>query len=120
MANLPNTAAGTAFTPIYGLTKRNVPNTRVVKFGDGYEHRLSFGLNQNAKIFNLTFEVSETDADTLTDFYARAVDGANFRYTVPTESAMNFVVEGNYTKNININGRARVQVTFREVFEPAS
>ncbi len=121
MANLPNTAAGTAFVPIYGATKRNAPKTRIVKFGDGYEHRISFGLNQNAKIFALTFVESETDIDTLTDFLdARVVDGANFRYTVPTESAMNFVVEGNYTKTLTYNGRAKVQVTFREVFEPAS
>ena len=121
MANLPNTAAGTAFVPIYNFTKSNVPKTRVVSFGDGYEHRLSFGLNQNAKIFNLTFEVSETDADTLTNFFDTiAVSGANFAYTVPTESAMNFVVEGNYRKTFTYNGRARIQVTFRQVFEPAS
>lgn len=121
MANLPNTAAGSAFVPLYGTTKKNVPNTRVVKFGDGYEHRITYGLNQNAKIFNLTFEESEADADTLTNFFDTiAVSGANFAYTVPTESSMNFVVEGGYTKSITINGRARVQVTFRQVFEPAS
>lgn len=120
MANLPNTAAGTAFTPLYGTSKRNSPNTRVVSFGDGYEHRVSFSLNQNPKTFNLTFEVSEADADTLTNFLdERAVDGANFTYTVPTESsAMNFVLEGSYTKTINYLNRARVQVTFRQVFEP--
>ena len=121
MANLPNKADTSAFVPLYGTTKSNAPNTRIVKFGDGYEHRISYGLSQNAKTFNLTFEESEADADTLTDFLdARAVDGANFRYTVPTESAMNFVVEGNYRKTITYNGRARVQVTFRQVFEPAS
>ena len=119
MANLPNTAAGTAFVPTYNSRKTNAPNTRVVKFGDGYEHRTSFGLNQNAKIFNLTFVESEADADTLTDFFdARAVDGANFTYTVPTESAMNFVVEGGYTKTNTYLGRATVQVSFRQVFEP--
>tara|TARA_R100001510_G_C7507632_1_gene108599 strand:- start:40 stop:399 length:360 start_codon:yes stop_codon:yes gene_type:complete len=119
MANLPNTAAGTAFVPKYNLKKSNAPNTRVVSFGDGYEHRTSFGLNQNAFIFNLTFEVSEADADTLTNFLdERAVDGANFTYTVPGESAMNFVAEGGYNKTIPYLNRARVQVTFRQVFEP--
>jgi phage-related protein len=84
-------------------------------------HRVSFGLNQNAKIFNLTFEVSEADADTLTNFLdERAVDGANFTYTVPGESAMNFVLERGYNKNVPFLGRARVQVTFRQVFEPSS
>ena len=119
MANLPNTAAGTAFVPTYNFKKSNSPKTRIVSFGDGYEHRLSFGLNQNAKIFNLTFEVSETDADTLTNFFDTiAVTGANFTYTVPGESAMNFVVEGGYNKTVPYLNRARVQVTFRQVFEP--
>ena len=121
MANLPNTAAGSSFVPTFGTIKRNAPNTRIVKFGDGYEHRTSFGLSQNPKIFNLTFEESEADADTLTNFFDTiAVTGANFAYTIPTESSMNFVVDGGYTKTININGRAKVQVTFRQVFEPAS
>ena len=119
MANLPNKADTSAFVPLYGTTKSNAPNTRIVKFGDGYEHRISYGLNQNAKTFNLTFEVSEADADTLTNFLdERAVDGANFTYTVPGESAMNFVVEGGYNKSVPYLNRARVQVTFRQVFEP--
>ena len=59
---------------------KNQPNVRTVQFGDGYEQRLlTFGLNQNPKIFNLTFEVSETDADTIETFLdARAADNANF------------------------------------------
>ena len=126
MANLPNTAAGTAFVPKYNFKKSNAPNTRVVSFGDGYEHRVSFGLNQNAKTFNLTFEVDDdakpsnsSDTLTLTDSLdERAVDGANFTYTVPGESAMNFVVEGGYNKTVPYLNRARVQVTFRQVFEP--
>ena len=119
MANLPNTAAGTAFVPKYNFKKSNTPNTRVVSFGDGYEHRISFGLNQNAKTINLTLDESEVDADRLTDYLdERAVDGANFTYTVPGESAMNFVVEGGYNKSVPYLNRARVQVTFRQVFEP--
>ena len=61
----------------------------------------------------------QVDADRLTDFLdERAVDGANFTYTVPGESAMNFVVEGGYNKSVPYLNRARVQVTFRQVFEP--
>tara|TARA_R100000234_G_scaffold117458_2_gene95963 strand:+ start:334 stop:702 length:369 start_codon:yes stop_codon:yes gene_type:complete len=122
MANpLPLTAASTAFVPKYNFKKSNSPNTRVVKFGDGYEHRTTFGLNQNALTFNLTFEVSETDADRLTNFFDTiAVSGANFSYQVPGESSMIFVVEGNYSKTVPYLNRARVQVTFRQVFEPES
>ncbi len=41
-----------SITPTYGVQKRSQPNTKTVKLGDGYEHRLLFGLNQNPKIFN--------------------------------------------------------------------
>ena len=120
--NFPNNSAGNAFqNPDYGLTKQNKPNTKIVKFGDGYEHRVSFSLNQNPKTFNLTFKnISEADANILTDFFdERAVDGDSINYTVPTESsAMKFVVEGGYTKTVNYANLATVKVTFRQVFEP--
>ena len=48
--------------PSFPVRKISKPNTRTVKFGDGYEHRLLFGLNQNPKVFNLTWKnISETD-----------------------------------------------------------
>ncbi len=119
--NFPlNSASATFQNPDYGLTKTNKPKTRIVSFGDGYEHRISFGLNQNPKIFDLTFKnLSEADADILTDFFdARAVDGDSINYTVPTESsAMKFVVEDGYTKTVNYGNLATVKVKFRQVFE---
>ena len=108
-----------AITPTYGVQKRSQPNTKTVKLGDGYEHRLLFGLNQNPKIFNLTFEVSETDADTIETFLdARAVDSASFTFTPPGESSSSQFVCEAWNKSIPYLNRARVQVTFREVFEP--
>ena len=119
--NFPlNSASATFQNPDYGLTKTNKPKTRIVSFGDGYEHRISFGLNQNPKIFDLTFKnLSEADADILTDFFdARAVDGDSINYTVPTESAaMKFVVEDWYQKTVNYGNLANVKVKFRQVFE---
>jgi len=70
--------------PKYGQQKRSAPKTRTVRFADGYEHRLLFGLaqHQNPKIFSLTFEVSETDADTIETFLdARANDSESFTFT---------------------------------------
>ena len=108
-----------SITPTYGVQKRSKPNTKTVKLGDGYEHRLLFGLNQNPKIFNLTFEVSETDADTIETFLdARAVDSASFTFTPPGESSSSQFVCEAWNKSIPYLNRARVQVTFREVFEP--
>jgi len=108
-----------SITPTYGVQKRSQPNTRITQFGDGYEQRTTFGLNQNPKIFNLTFEVSETDADTIETFLdARAVDSASFTFTPPGESSSSQFVCESWNKSIPYLNRARVQATFREVFEP--
>ncbi len=110
-----------SITPTYGVQKRSAPNTRTVRFADGYEHRILFGLaqNQNPKIYSLTFEVSETDADTIETFLnARANDSASFTFTPPAESSSSQFVCESWNKSIPYLNRARVQATFREVFEP--
>ena len=110
-----------AITPTYGQQKRSAPNTRTVRFADGYEHRILFGLaeHQNPKIFSFTWEVSETDADTIETFLdARANDSASFDYQPPGEpSSYKFVCE-TWNKSIPYLNRATIQATFREVFEP--
>ena len=107
--------------PTYGVQKKSAPRTRTIRFADGYEHRLLFGLeeHQNPKIFNLTFEVSETDADTIETFLdARANDSDSFDFTPPGEATSSKFVCESWNKSIPYVNRARIQVTFREVFEP--
>ncbi len=111
-----------SITPTYGQQKRSAPNTRIVRFADGYEHRVLFGLpeHQNPKIFNFTFNVSETDADTIEAFLdARANDTTSFDFTPPGEasSSSKFVCE-TWSKSIPYLNRATIQATFRQVFEP--
>ena len=110
-----------SITPTYGQQKRSAPATRTVRFADGYEHRILFGLaeHQNPKVYSLTFEVSETDADTIETFLdARANDSASFTFTPPGESSASQYVCESWNKSIPYLNRARVQATFREVFEP--
>ena len=109
--------------PTYGIRKKSRPLTRTIRFADGYEHRLLFGLaqHQNPKEFSLTFEVSETDADTIETFLdARANDSDSFTFTPPGESSSSEFVCERWSKSIPYNNRATIQATFREVFEPAS
>ena len=116
MANFPS------IEPSFPVRKISKPNTRTVKFGDGYEHRLLLGLNQNPKVFNLTWKnISETDSDTIETFLdARAVDSASFTYTPPNEpSAMQFKCT-DWSKSMEFPSRATIQATFTQVFEPAS
>tara|TARA_R100001163_G_scaffold52212_1_gene39582 strand:+ start:2093 stop:2446 length:354 start_codon:yes stop_codon:yes gene_type:complete len=117
MANFP-----TSPEPSFPVRKVSKPNTRTVKFGDGYEHRILFGLNQNPKIFNLKWKnISEAESDTLENFLDdRAVDGASFTYTPHNETtAMQFKCT-EWSKNMEYPNRATLQATFTQVFEPAS
>ena len=108
-----------SITPTYGIQKRSAPNVRKVQFGDGYESRFTLGINQDPKVYNLTFEVSETDSDTIETFLdARAADFASFDFTPPGEgSSSKFVCEA-WSKSIPYLNRATIQATFRQVFEP--
>ena len=38
------------FQPQYSATKRSQPQQRITQFGDGYQQRVSFGLNQDVKV----------------------------------------------------------------------
>ena len=108
-----------SITPTYGVQKSSSPNFRTQRFGDGYEARLTFGLNQNPKTYNLTFEVSEADSDTIETFLdARAADNASFDFTPPGEGSSSKFVCEQWSKSIPYLNRATIQTTFREVFEP--
>ena len=108
-----------SITPTYNAQKRSQPNVRTVRFGDGYEQRLTFGLNQNPKVWSLTFEVSENDADTIETFLdARASDNASFDWQPPGSSSTYKWVCEQWSKSIPYLNRATIQATFREVFEP--
>ena len=105
--------------PDKGMSKSNKPVIFKAEFGDGYEQRLSLGINQNPKMYDLTFEVSETDADTIETFLdARAVDSASFDFTPPGESSSSKFVCEAWSKTVIYLNRASISATFREVFEP--
>ena len=103
--------------PTYGTRKNNSPKSRITQFGDGYQQRTQFGLNQDPKVFNLTFNVSETDSDTIEAFLDARGATESFDYTPENDTARKFVCES-WSKTIPYLNRATIQATFREVFEP--
>ena len=78
-----------SITPSYaGFSKRSNPNKRLIRFMDGYEHRILFGLasHQNPKVYSLIFDVTETESDVIEAFLdSRANDQASFTFTPPAE-----------------------------------
>ena len=70
------------------MRKTSSPRIRSTRLGDGYEFRALFGLplTQDPKIYDLTFNVSETDADVIEAFLRSTVnDQASFTFTPPAE-----------------------------------
>ena len=113
--------------PTYGVQKSSFPKVRTVVFADGFEHRINFGLtqHQNPKVFNLTFEVTESQADTIESFLdaranaaGKSGDSDSFDFTPPGESTASKFVCKSWNKTMPYLNRATIQATFSEVFEP--
>ena len=108
--------------PDFGVTKTNKPIKRVIRYADGFEHRLIFGLaaHQNPKVYSLTFEnITEAESDTIEAFLdARALDRASYDFTPPNYVIGKYVCD-NWTKRIPFPNRATINATFRQVFEPS-
>jgi len=108
-----------AYNPTYSATKTSAPKMRMVQFGDGYEQRIRFGLNQNPKEWTLTFNVPDADADIIETFLdARADDGASFDWTPPGSGTSYKWVCNSWTRELFEFQQSRIDATFRQVFEP--
>ena len=104
--------------PVYNTRINALPKVNVISFGDGFEQRLTEGLNQNPLTVNLSFELSQIDADTAIAFLnARVEDGASFDYTLPSETSTRKFVCTSFPRSIPFLNRVTLSCTFREVFE---
>ena len=83
-----------SYNPQYSATKRSQSNLRITQFGDGYQQRTTFGLNQDPKVWNLTFNVDDEDADEI-EWICRSFSREIFEFD-----------------------RNRISASFEEVFEP--
>ncbi|ADD94815.1 minor tail family protein [uncultured phage MedDCM-OCT-S12-C473] len=111
MATFPSIA------PTYGVQKRSAPNVRGIQFGSGYQQRAQFGINQNPKVYNLTFEVSEAEADTIETFLDARGAVESFTFTPPAESSSAKFICRQWSKTIPYLNRATITATFEQVFE---
>lgn len=93
MATFPN------ISPTYGMRKTSKPRVKVTQLGDGYENRVLFGLpnHMDPKVYDLTFNVSETESDVIEAFLrSRVQDQASFTFTPPAEG---FTKTGTYAQS---------------------
>ena len=108
-----------SITPSYGLTKASNPNVRSVQFGDGYQKRVVYGINQNLKSYSPRWNnISETDADTISDFLDARAGSESFEWTPPGESSASKFICSSWSKSIPYHNRATINATFEQVAEP--
>ena len=112
MATFPDIA------PNYGATKQSQPKVRNVQFGDGYSQRLIYGLNQDAKVWDLTWEhISEADSDTIEAFLEARGGAENFEWSPPdTDETYNWICQ-RWSKRLTASGLNSLSATFQQVFE---
>ena len=112
-------ATFTSINPSYQARKITAPTVNVAQFNDGYQHRIKFGLNTKPYVWTLTFDVSESDSDTIENFLeARADDGASFDWQPPSSAVAYKWICIQWTKRIPFLNRASLSMTFQQVFEP--
>lgn len=104
-------------TPTYGVQKRSAPSVRAIQFGSGYQQRAQFGINQNPKVYNLTFEVSEAEADMIETFLDARGAVESFTFTPPAETSSAKFICRQWSKSIPYLNRATITATFEQVFE---
>lgn len=123
MATFNDATVGTSTggtTPDFGAVRRSAATVRKVQFGDGYEARLSYGLNQDPKVWDLKWTAkSSSDADAIETFFdARAADNAAFSWSPIGDSQTYKWVVDQYSRNHRYAEVNEITATFREVFEP--
>jgi len=107
-----------AIAPSYGASKASQPIVNSVQFGSGYEQRVVFGINQNPKVWDLTWNnITEANSDTIENFLDARAGQESFDWTPPDEATSYKWVCPQWNKQINYTGRATITATFRQVFE---
>lgn len=106
------------YKPRVGASKSSAPKARTAKFGDGYEQRVQFGLNQNPKEWTLEWNVTEEVSDEIEAFLDARGGTESFDWTPPDTNTSYKWVCSDWTKSIDFPGMAVIRTTFRQVFEP--
>ena len=106
------------YTPSFPADELSNPIKRVVRLGEGYEHRIQCGLQRDPKEWSLTFANRDnTERDNILTFLEARKGTESFDWTPPRGSAGKYVCE-NWSMNKAVAARSTITATFRQVFEP--
>lgn len=108
------------YTPSFEATESSQPRVRRFQAGDGYEQRITFGLNSDLKEWALAFDNrSNTETAAIKGFLEARGGVESFTWTPPTTGAnpAQFVCE-DWQITMNACNLNSIRATFRQVAEP--
>ena len=106
------------YTASFPATETTRPLTKIVRLGEGFEHRIQLGLQRDPKSWSLTFaNRDDTERDNIITFLEDKKGTESFDWTPPRGSAGKFICRSWSTKMPRY-GRTTINAEFQEVFEP--
>lgn len=111
--------AATTFTwvPDFGAQQTSRPKVRSIAFGDGYEQRLTFGLNTDLKTWSLRFEYRSTaEKQQIVGFLESRQGSQNFNWLTPDDTVGSFVCQ-EWEAEIAYANLWTINAVFREVVD---
>ena len=122
MATFDDATVGTstgATTPDFGARRKSEPRIRTAKFGDGYEQRIAFGINQDPKTWDLRWSaLSNSNADAIETFFEARNGVESFDWSPIEDSDTYKWVCRSWQREHQYADISTITATFEEVFEP--
>lgn len=105
--------------PDFGANVTYNPNVKRVKFGDGYEQRVQFGINNNPQVWNLKFQNRRNVETVEIESFLAARRGVEaFFWTPPRATSAIVVVCDSWSVEAVKANLNTISATFRQVFQP--
>lgn len=102
----------------YGASKKAAPNVRIAQFGSGYSQRSTLGINQDKKVWQLSWtNRTATDANTIEDFLEARGGVEAFNWSPPDETSSYVWTCSSWSKTMPYSNLFNIQAVFEEVFE---
>lgn len=104
------------WAPDLGAEQKMKPNIHQTKFGDGYELRVSTGINVSPKTWSVRFTKGRTEATEILDFLEARAGRESFEWTDPLDKEAVYVCR-EWSGSQQQFGVYVVTATFEQVFE---
>lgn len=107
-----------SYVPDFGAQVTKRPTVRSVKFSDGYEQRVSYGINTQPQMWNLSFaQRTDSEASAIEAFLSARNGVEYFDWTPPNgASALKFICR-EWSRTLDRANLNTINCQFEQVFD---